>query len=44
VVSWLVIGERQDKHILETGMTDADGHVITEPLKVLKTFIEKKQT
>jgi hypothetical protein len=44
VVSWLVIGERQDKHILEAGMTDADGHVITEPLKVLKTFIEKKQT
>ena len=44
VVSWLVIGERQDKHILEAGMTDADGHVITEPLKVLKPFIGKKQT
>jgi hypothetical protein len=44
VISWLVIGERQDKHMLEAGMTDADGHVITEPLKVLKPFIGKKQT
>jgi hypothetical protein len=32
-VSWLVIGERQDKHMYETRWTDEEGRVITEPEK-----------
>jgi hypothetical protein len=32
-VSWLAMGERQDKHMYETGWTDDDGHVIVEPAK-----------
>jgi len=31
-ISWMVIGERQDKHMKETDWTDADGHVIVEPV------------
>ena len=30
-VSWLVIGERKDKHMLETGWTDDEGRPIMEP-------------
>jgi len=33
IVSWLVIGERQDKHIMDTDWTDKNGKVIVEPLK-----------
>ena len=33
VVSWMVIGERQDPHIMETEWTDENGRVIVEPLK-----------
>jgi hypothetical protein len=32
-VSWLVIGERHDSHMLDTDWTDAAGRVITEPEK-----------
>ena len=32
-ISWMVIGERKDKHIMETEWTDDDGKVIVEPLK-----------
>ena len=32
-ISWMVIGERQDKHIMETNWTDENGKVIVEPLK-----------
>ena len=32
-ISWMVIGERKDQHILETDWTDDEGHVIVEPLK-----------
>lgn len=32
-VSWLVIGERQDKHMYDTDWTDDEGRVITEPPK-----------
>jgi hypothetical protein len=32
-ISWMVIGERQDKHMYETDWTDKDGKVIVEPLK-----------
>jgi hypothetical protein len=31
-ISWMVVGERQDKHILDTGWTDEIGKVIVEPL------------
>jgi hypothetical protein len=32
-VSWLVIGERQDQHMLDTYWTDENGKVIVEPTK-----------
>ena len=32
-VSWMVVGERKDPHMLETDWTDENGRVITEPLK-----------
>jgi len=32
-VSWMVVAERCDQHIMETGWTDDDGRVIVEPLK-----------
>ena len=32
-ISWLVVGERKDKHMLDTEWTDANGRVITEPEK-----------
>ena len=32
-VSWLVIGERKDKHMYDTNWTDDDGFVIPEQLK-----------
>jgi hypothetical protein len=34
-ISWLVIGERHDKHIIDTDWTDENGRVIVEPLKAL---------
>lgn len=34
-VSWLVIGERHDQHMYDTGWTDDEGRVIVEPLKRL---------
>ena len=33
-VSWMVVAERHDPHMIETGWTDDDGRVIVEPLKV----------
>lgn len=33
VISWMVIGERKDKHILEANWTDENGNVIVEPVK-----------
>lgn len=32
-VSWMVIGERHDQHMIDTAWTDAQGRVITEPEK-----------
>ena len=32
-VSWMVIGERKDQHMIDTEWTDDNGRVITEPLK-----------
>jgi hypothetical protein len=31
-ISWLVIGERQDEHMMDTEWTDENGKVIVEPL------------
>ena len=33
IISWMVIGERQDKHMYDTEWTDENGKVIVEPLK-----------
>ena len=30
-ISWQVIGERKDQHMIDTGWTDSEGHVIVEP-------------
>jgi hypothetical protein len=32
-ISWMVIGERKDPHMMETDWTDDNGKVIVEPLK-----------
>lgn len=32
-ISWMVIGERKDKHMMDTDWTDENGRVIVEPLK-----------
>jgi hypothetical protein len=36
-ISWLVIGERKDKHMMDTEWTDENGRVIVEPLKEIET-------
>jgi hypothetical protein len=33
-ISWMVVAERQDQHILDTDWTDEDGRPILEPLQV----------
>ena len=33
-ISWMVIGERHDQHMLDTDWTDDNGKVIVEPLKL----------
>jgi hypothetical protein len=43
VVSWLVIGERHDKHMMNTSWTDENGRVIVEPLKPIKEEHNNKQ-
>ena len=32
-ISWMVVGERKDPHMIDTNWTDEDGRVIVEPLK-----------
>ena len=39
-VSWMVIGERKDKHILDTDWTDSNGRPIVEPLKPVESVPE----
>ena len=34
-VSWLVIGERQDQHMIDVNWTDENGKVIVEPEKII---------
>ena len=33
-ISWMVVGERQDQDIMNNDMTDNDGKLIVEPLKI----------
>jgi hypothetical protein len=35
-ISWMVIGERQDAHMMDTEWTDENGKVIVEPIKEIK--------
>jgi len=35
-ISWMVIGERKDKHMMDTEWTDDNGKVIVEPLKPIE--------
>jgi hypothetical protein len=42
-ISWMVIGERQDKHMMETSWTDENGKVIVEPLKSQLNKIENEE-
>lgn len=37
-VSWLVIGERHDQHMLDTSWTDENGRIITEPEKIAEAL------
>jgi hypothetical protein len=44
-ISWMVIGERKDQHMLDTEWTDDNGKVIVEPLKPIpleNTALEAK--
>jgi hypothetical protein len=41
-ISWMVIGERKDKHMLDTEWTDDSGKVIVEPLKPVKETAETR--
>jgi hypothetical protein len=36
-ISWMVIGERKDKHMMNTEWTDENGKVIVEPLKPIES-------
>lgn len=40
VISWMVIGERQDQHMYDTQWTDDNGKVIVEPVKETNQVIE----
>jgi hypothetical protein len=37
-ISWMVIGERQDKHMLDTEWTDNTGKIIVEPTKASRLY------
>jgi len=42
-ISWMVIGERKDKHMMDTEWTDENGKVIVEPLKQIKSTVPSEQ-
>ncbi len=42
-VSWLVIGERKDQSMLDSGSTDENGRLITEPLKPVEVAAEEEE-
>ena len=35
-ISWMVVGERKDQHMVDTDWTDETGKVIVEPIKVIE--------
>ena len=35
-ISWLVVGERKDQHMIDTNWTDSEGKIIVEPEKAIK--------
>ena len=39
-VSWMVIGQRKDNHIMRVSITDSDGYLIVEPPKDSDTFTD----
>jgi len=41
-ISWMVIGERKDKHMMDTDWTDDNGKIIVEPLKPSEPIVEPK--
>jgi hypothetical protein len=41
-ISWMVIGERKDNHIMDTDWTDDNGKVIVEPLKIIEPISNKE--
>jgi hypothetical protein len=41
-ISWLVIGERIDQHMIDTDWTDENGKVIVEPLKDKVEIVEEQ--
>jgi hypothetical protein len=41
-ISWMVIGERKDKHMMDTDLTDDKGKIIVEPLKPNEPIVEPK--
>ena len=41
-ISWMVIGERKDKHMMDTEWTDDNGKVIVEPLKGIEPISTKE--
>jgi hypothetical protein len=41
-ISWMVIGERKDKHMMDTEWTDDNGKVIVEPLKPIEPIFTKE--
>jgi len=43
LVSWMVIGERKDDHMKETGWTDENGRPIIEPLKPETTNVRREK-
>jgi len=42
-ISWMVIGERKDKHMIDTEWTDENGKVIVEPLKTINETVADKE-
>jgi hypothetical protein len=41
-ISWLIIGERIDQHMIDTDWTDENGKVIVEPLKDKVKIVEEQ--
>ena len=42
-ISWMVIGDRKDKHMMDTEWTDDNGKVIVEPLKPIELTMPSEE-